>query len=160
MKKEINFLLSDEAYRTYINYIHNKFFRNKSVCPSCYKNLLSGKLEYDSYIKELENKSFAEVLEDYYKEHEKVIIAASFREPDEKQKTMKEDFIMLGFSGDYIGEVCEEMKDKSTKWLMQEEMRLKRKFDVFKFAKNFLKQLNPNLKILKPEELSTGNYHK
>ena len=99
-------------------------------------------------------------MEDYYKEHEKVIIAASFREPDEKQKTMKEDFIMLGFSGDYIGEVCKEMKDKSTKWLMQEEMRLKRKFDVFKFAKNFLKQLNPNLKILKPEKLSTGNYHK
>lgn len=147
MKKEVSLLLSDYAYENYIYYIQHKFLKHKQICFLCYKNLLSSKTEYDTYINEFNYKTLSKVLEDYHEEYNKIIIASSFREPDERQKNMKENFMMLGFSGDYIVEICEEMKEKPKDWLLQEELRLKRKYNVIKFVKQFSKKFKFNLKI-------------
>lgn len=149
MKKEISLLLNEETYKAYLNFMYNKFSNKKSVSN---RHALSDKFEYDSYIKELDGKTFAKVFAEFYKERERIIIAASMREPDEKQITMKEDYIMLGFSGDYLFEICEKLKDKSDEWLRKEENRLIRKFDVLKFAEQHLKKLNSNLNVIKASQ--------
>lgn len=151
MKKEIDLLLSDYAYQTYINYMFNMLSKQKPLYSSS-RYAISKKSEYDAYIDELQNKTFAEAFADFYKELEEIIIAASMREPDDRRETMEEGYIMMGFSGNYIKEVCEKLKDKSNKWLLDEEIRLKRKFEVLKFTEDFIKSSDRNLKPLESAE--------
>ena len=136
MKKEIYFkLFSYCAYVEYILYMNNEFATKKCTYSDNYKNATI--TEYKLYIKEFANKTMEKAFEEFYKQREEIMIASSLREKDYIREGMQENYIMLGFSGDYLQSVCEKYKDRPTKWLLDEEMKLNTKFDVLRFASDF-----------------------